>query len=159
WTEELLARPEKAGTHWVYYEDSRTEPGRRIVQRIENFCPFHGEFDRLVRGGRLFAGIGQLLGGAPVLFKEKINLKLPGGCGFEPHQDQQAGWSTYAPMFITALVSIDESNEENGCLHMATGPRVRGLIGQEWKPLTADDMKGLPFESMPTRPGDVLFFD
>src|SRR5438105_10132691 len=93
WTEELLSRPEKPGAHWVYYEDSSTESGRRIVQRIENFCPHHAEFDRLVRGGRLSAGVGQLLGGEPHLFKEKINLKLPGGGGFEPHQDQQAGWS------------------------------------------------------------------
>lgn len=159
WTQELLARPEVPGAHWVYYEDSRAEPGRRIVQRIENFCPFHGEFDRVVRGGRLFAAAAQLLGGDPVLFKEKINLKLPGGGGFDPHQDQQAGWSTYAPMFLTALVSIDSSDEENGCLHMAEGPRVRGMIGREWQPLTAENMSGLSFRPMPTAPGDVLFFD
>ena len=159
WTEELLARPEKPGTHWVYYEDSRSAPGRRIVQRVENFCPFHRGFDGLVHDERLTTATDQLLGGPTVLFKEKINLKLPGGGGFEPHQDQQAGWSTYAPMFVTALVSIDSSSEANGCLLMAYGPRVAGMIGQEWQPLTADDMKGLAFKALPTGPGDVLFFD
>src|SRR5947207_12979374 len=100
----------------VYYEDSLTEPGRRIVQRIENMCPFYPGFDTLLRHGRLIAWAGALLGDEAVLFKDKINFKLPGGGGFELHQDQQAGWSAYAPLFLTAMVSIDESTLENGCL-------------------------------------------
>ena len=161
WTDELLARPEAPGTHWVYYEDSRTEPNRRIVQRIENFCPFHAGFDRMVRSGRLAAAAAELLGGPAVLFKDKINLKLPGGGGFEPHQDQQAGWSVYAPIFLTALVSIDLSNVENGCLWLPEdgAPRATGMIGREWQPLSAAEMAAYRFRPAPTAPGDVLFFD
>lgn len=159
WTEELLARPEAPGAHWVYYEDDRAEPGRRIPQRIENFCPHHAPFDDLVRTGPLPAAIGQLLGEAPVLFKEKINLKLPGGGGFEAHQDQQAGWSAYASFFVTALVSIDGSDEENGCLTMLERGRVTRLIGGEWRPLAAEELEGFASRPVPTRPGDVLFFD
>jgi len=35
-----------------------------------------------------------------VLFKEKVNFKMPGGDGFKPHQDSQAGWDRYADYFV-----------------------------------------------------------
>src|SRR5580692_12332572 len=82
WTTELETGPEVTGRHWIYREDSLTTPGRRIVQRLENFCPFHEAFDGFVRRGALPAWISALLGGPVVLFKDKINFKLPGGAGF-----------------------------------------------------------------------------
>ena len=136
WTEEVCAWPEVPGRHMVYYETSLLDPTAKVVQRVENFCPYHPQFDALVRGGRLLAAVEQLLEGPAVLFKEKVNFKKAGGAGFEPHQDQQAGWSTYAPSFVTALVSIDRATVENGCLEMSDAPRYAGLIGQEWVPLT-----------------------
>jgi len=159
WTDELLAMPELPGRHMVYREDSLLGDGSRVVQRIENFCPYHPEFDALVRGGRLQAAIEQLLRGPVFLFKEKINFKMPGGSGFEAHQDQQAGWSTYAPLFVTALVGIDRATTENGCLEMADAPRFAGLIGDEWRPLTDEEMASFALVPVPTEPGDVLFFD
>jgi hypothetical protein len=156
WTDEIAAAPELPGRHMVYYEDSLLEPGRRIVQRIENMCPFHPGFDSLLRHGRLIAWAGALLGAEAVLFKDKINLKLPGGGGFELHQDQQAGWSAYAPLFLTAMVSIDASQPESGCLEIAAGRHKEGLLGEEWRPL---DAQGLALAAVPTNPGDVVFFD
>lgn len=158
WTGEILARPETPGEHMVYYEDSLQEPGRRIVQRIEYFCGYHANFDRLVNG-ELKAAVAGLLDEDAVLFKEKINFKLPGGAGFEPHQDQQAGWSAYAPLFVTALATIDPATLANGCLEMARGPRVSGLVGREWEPLSEAELAGFALEPVPTEPGDVLFFD
>lgn len=159
WTDELLAMPEIPGAQMVYYEDSLIDPAKRVVQRIENFCPYHREFDALVRGGRLEAAVAQLLDTAAVLYKEKINFKMAGGAGFEPHQDQQAGWSSYAPIFVTALVSIDRATTQNGCLEMCDAPRFAGLIGEEWKPLTPEEMASFALIAVPTEPGDVLFFD
>ena len=156
WTEEIAAAPETPGRHMVYYEDSLTEPGRRVVQRIENFCPFHAGFDGLIRGGRLLNWASSLLGGPAVLFKEKINFKLPGADGFKAHQDQQAGWTIYAPLFLTALVTIDPATLENGCLELSAGRHREGLIGEEWNPLQED---GLDLVPVPTQPGDVIFFD
>jgi hypothetical protein len=158
-TDELTSAPEVPGRHMVYYEDSVTAPSARIVQRIENFCPFHAGFDRLVRSGKLEAAVHQLLGEAVCLFKEKINFKLPGGGSFELHQDQQAGWSTYAPIFLTALVCIDPATIENGCLEMPDCTRLDRMIGPEWAPLTEEHMKGIKLTPTPTEPGDVLFFD
>jgi hypothetical protein len=158
WTDELSARPEEPRVQMVYGEQSLADPAVRLIQRIENFCPFHEGFDRLVHG-RLKAGVEILLGGPAVMFKDKINFKMAGGAGFEPHQDQQAGWSRYAPLFVTALVCIDRATLENGCLEMADAPRFAGMIGEEWAPLTAEQMASFALVSIPSEPGDVLFFD
>jgi hypothetical protein len=157
--DEVSSMPEISGMQMVYREPSLIEPDLRIIQRIEDFCPHHPGFEALIRGGRLQGAVEQLLGGPAVLFKDKINFKMPGGGGFEAHQDQQAGWSAYAPIFVTAMVSIDPATADNGCLELANGPRLAGLVGREWAPLTAEDMKGFKLVPVPTGPGDVLFFD
>lgn len=156
WTEEITAAPEVPGRHMVYYEDSLTEPGRRVVQRIENFCPFHAGFDAVIRRGDLVRWTAALMGGPVVLFKEKINFKLPGASGFKAHQDQQAGWTRWAPLFVTALVTLDPATVENGCLELAPGRHREGLIGEEWAPMSEE---GLGLVPVPTAPGDVIFFD
>ncbi len=155
WTQEVLALPEVSGRHWVYHEKSRKD-GSELVSRIEKIAPFHAGFQNLTEA--LAAPVGQLLNERAVLFKEKINFKMPGAGGFAPHQDSQAGWDTYADFFISALLSIDRATLENGCLQMAAGHHTSGLK-KLWEPLNEDDMKGMSFEPVPTEPGDVVFFD
>jgi 2-aminoethylphosphonate dioxygenase len=159
WTDELEQSPEVPGRAMKYYEPSLLSPGERVLQRIENFCPFHDGFATLCEGDKLRGSVSRLLGEPAVLFKDKINFKLPGGDGFKPHQDQQAGWSTYADLFVTAMVSIDSTTAQNGCLELCAGQHTRGLIGEEWKPLTDDDMRRLGGRAVPTQPGDAVFFD
>jgi hypothetical protein len=158
WTQDLEQRPEQVGAHMVYHELSLTDARARLVQRIENFCPVHPDYDRMIRGP-LRAAVEQLLGEPAALFKDKINFKMAGGAGFEPHQDQQAGWSRYASLFVTALVCIDRATLDNGCLEMAVAPRFAGMIGDEWAPLTPEQMSGFTLIPVPAEPGDVLFFD
>lgn len=159
YTDDMTALPEVAGAHMVYREQSLLDPAAKVIQRIENFCPYHRGFDGLIRGSAIERAVAQVMGGPVVLFKDKINFKMPGGGGFEAHQDQQAGWSTYAPLFVTAMVSIDAATLENGCLEMELGPRRTGLIGREWAPLTAQEMPPSELIAVPTQPGDVLLFD
>lgn len=159
WTDELAAAPEKSGRHWVYREQSRHDSAARIVQRIENFCPYHAGYDRFIRQGRLSEMVSAVLGEPAVLFKEKINFKLAGGSGFKAHQDQQAGWTRYAPLFVTALVSIDAATRANGCLEIASRWQPQGMIGEEWKPLTDAEVAGLGLVPVETAPGDVILFD
>jgi hypothetical protein len=158
-TSEVCELPEVAGKQMLYREPNLLDAQARVFQRVENFCSHHLGFDKLIRSGRLESAVEQLLGGPAVLFKEKINFKMSGGAGFEPHQDQQAGWSRYAPLFVTALVSIDPATLENGCLEIANCPRQSGLIGREWEPLTASEMASFELMPVPTEPGDVVFFD
>jgi len=159
WTNELEHRPEVVGEHWLYRQPSLLDPSRKVIQRIENFCPHHQGFDGFSRRSRLSRAAGQLLGGEALLFKEKINFKEPGGEGFKLHQDQQAGWGRYAPLFVTAMVCIDPSTLENGCLELATGTgRIDRLIGEEWKPIDEAEA-GLSMVSLPMAPGDIALFD
>jgi len=67
WTEEVVAMPELPGRHMVYYEDSLTTPGLRLIQRIENFCQYHSKLDQLIRKGTLAYWAENLLGGMAVL--------------------------------------------------------------------------------------------
>jgi len=159
WTDELQGLPETPGRCMMYFEPSLLHPGERVLQRIENFCPFHDGFAALCDGGKLRGSVSRLFGEPAVLFKDKINFKLPGGDGFKPHQDQQAGWSAYADLFITAMVSLDATTAENGCLELAAGHHTRGLLGDEWTPLTDDDMRRLGARPVPTQAGDAVFFD
>jgi hypothetical protein len=159
WTDELQGLPETPGRQMMYFEPSLLHPGQRVLQRIENFCPFHAGFAALCEGEKLCGTVSRLFGEPAVLFKDKINFKLPGGDGFKPHQDQQAGWSTYADLFITAMVSLDATTAENGCLELCAGQHTRGLLGGEWTPLTDDDMRRLGARPVPTRTGDAVFFD
>jgi 2-aminoethylphosphonate dioxygenase len=158
WADEVVAYPEVPGRHMAYYEDHLHETGGRVLSRIENFCPFHDCFDALLRRGDRVQAVSQLFAEDAVLFKEKINFKLPGSDGFKPHQDVQAGWDAYAPLHITLLLSIDAATPENGCLEIAPGHHRSGLLGPRWEPL-ADELAGVDYVACPTLPGDAILFD
>ncbi|MDH3232991.1 MAG: phytanoyl-CoA dioxygenase family protein, partial [Alphaproteobacteria bacterium] len=121
--------------------------------------PFHAGFRALFAHDRMAAAVSALLGEPAALFKDKINFKMPGGDGFKPHQDQQAGWGTYADFFITAMVSIDRATAQNGALKLAAGHHDKGLVHKEWEPLNDNDMGGMDFVTCETEPGDAVFFD
>ena len=159
WTRELFEMPEQAGRHMVYYEDDLRHAGGRVVQRIEYFTDFHDGFQEVFTRGRMIKAVSELLGEPARLFKEKVNYKMPGGDGFKAHQDVQAGWNDYASFYITALVSIDAATLENGCLEVAAGFHDRGLVGEEWAPLTDEQIASMDFVPYPTKPGDAMFFD
>lgn len=156
WTDEVLAMPEETGKHWVYHEKSLRGDDANLISRIENITPFHDGFRQMTEALR--QPTGQLLGEEAILFKEKVNFKMPGGDGFKPHQDSQAGWDYYVDFFISVLVSIDASTTENGCLQMCGGHHKRGLF-KSWEPLTDTDMADMEFINVETEPGDMVFFD
>jgi len=160
WATDIAALPEEAGRHWVYHETSLLDGKKDLINRIENMTPFHEGLSELA--GSFMPSVGQLLGEAAALFKDKINFKMSGGEGFEPHQDSQAGWEDYAKYFINVMVCIDEATIENGCLELARRPDSLAdahLVGQEWVPLSEQATAAMDFKSYPMRPGDVIFFD
>ncbi|MBW4633161.1 MAG: phytanoyl-CoA dioxygenase family protein [Iphinoe sp. HA4291-MV1] len=159
WVDEVQSLPEVPGKYMMYFEDSLLAPGKRVLSRIENFCPYHEGFHALINGEEMLQRVSELFSEPAVLFKEKINFKMRGGNGFTPHQDAQAGWNDYASLFITVLISIDKSTVENGCLELAAGHHQRGLIGELWKPLTEENIKGMEFIPVQALPGDAVFFD
>eukprot|EP00977_Amphora_coffeiformis_P005966 scaffold1271_cov167-Amphora_coffeaeformis.AAC.1 len=96
---------------------------RRKITRFENFVSSHNEWTRLCQ---YIGNVVSVICERPmVLFKEKLNLKPPGGSGFAPHLDAPSlrvalgdeGPST----FVTVMVAIDSMNEQNGCLQFDKG--------------------------------------
>ena len=156
WTKEVTNYPEVRDKYMMYFERSKLSSADRILSRMENIEPFHQGFSDLFMRGEIQQITSQLFNDKAILFKDKINFKMPGGDGFKAHQDVQAGWDRYAKLHITALVSVDASTIENGCLEMASGFHNKGLIGEAWKPLEED---ALDYVSVSTNPGDTIFFD
>lgn len=158
WTDEVASMPEAPGKYMMYFEPSQTD-GSRILCRIENFVPFHQGFSKLITARRMQLAVSELFGEEAVLFKDKINFKLPGGDGFKEHQDVQAGWDDYAGIHITAMIAIDETNAANGSLEMIAGMHKQGVLGSMWAPLTEDDTGQAQYEAVHCQPGDAVFFD
>ena len=155
----LVARGPEPGKEMFYNEDSLLEKGGKVLSRIEKFADFNPAMRRFTQEPKMVGRVSELLNDGVVLFKEKVNFKLPGGGGFAPHQDIQPGWDEYAPYFLSVLVTIDKSTVENGCLELAAGCHTRGMLGEKWKPLTEEQLRGVKFEAYPMEPGDVAFFD
>ena len=158
WTDEVSGSPEIAGHYMMYFEPSKQD-GSRIISRIEDFVSFHEGFAELITRRRMQTAVSELFGEPAVLFKDKINFKLPGGDGFKEHQDVQAGWDDYAPLHITAMIAIDETNEANGSVEMIPGMHKQGLLGRMWEPLTESDTANAEYQPVHCQPGDAVFFD
>jgi hypothetical protein len=157
WTDDVQGWPETPGKWMKYFEQDPA--GQRLLNRLEDVLPFHPGFRELAGSEALAGACGQLFGEPAVLFKDKINFKQPGGGGFEPHQDVQAGWARYASLHITALLTIDRTTRANGCLEMAANFHGQRLIGTEWEPLTAEQLAGIDWVAVEAEPGDAVFFD
>jgi ectoine hydroxylase-related dioxygenase (phytanoyl-CoA dioxygenase family) len=158
WTDEVANYPEVPGKYMMYFEKSQVD-GERILCRIENFVPYHDGFSKLITARRMQQAVSELFGEEAILFKDKINFKLPGGDGFKEHQDVQAGWDDFADLHITAMIAIDETNEANGSLEMIPGMHRDGLLGEMWAPLTDEDTRHAPYVAVHCKPGDAVFFD
>lgn len=159
WANEVAAMPEEAGSVWMYFDHDKKYADGRLLNRIENFIPFHQGFRELITRKRMQQAVSELFSDKAILFKEKINFKLPDGGGFAEHQDVQAGWDRYGKLHITAMISIDETNAANGSLEMIPGMHQQGVLGSMWAPLTDDDTKGVEYTAVHCQPGDAVFFD
>jgi ectoine hydroxylase-related dioxygenase (phytanoyl-CoA dioxygenase family) len=158
WTDGVAGSPETPGHYMMYFEASKQD-GSRIISRIEDFVSFHEDFAKLITRKRMQQAVSDLFDEQAVLFKDKINFKLPGGDGFKEHQDVQAGWDDYADLHITAMIAIDETNAENGSVEMIPGMHKQGLLGKMWAPLTNTDTANASYEPVHCKPGDAVFFD
>ncbi len=159
WTAEIEAWPDTPGRWMRYYEKSAGDAGR-MPARIENFLPYHGGIDGFFSGKRLNQHFESILGEPVVVFKDKINLKGPGGAGFTAHQDGPAYVGFGVDFFVTAMVPIDPFTPENGCLEMAREAVIRDDLPQNPDGTIRDDIAAT-FDWIPVlaHPGDLIVFD
>jgi len=158
WTVDLAQRPERAGRWMKYFE--RTPADDRLLCRIENFIPFHAGFDALLRGPEILARVSQLMGEQSVLFKEKINFKLPGGSGFAAHQDAPAFDAFGQRYHITVLITVDPSDTHNGGLEFGEPTERYCILKQNPDGTVAQQVEEkMQWTALDLPPGSVVFFD
>ena len=159
WTSELEAWPETPGRWMKYFENGKGDDTRQLC-RIENFIPYHEGLRQLIVGPGVMTILEQLMGETPCLFKEKINYKLPGGSGFEPHQDAPAFTSFDQRFHVTLLIAVDAQTRENGCLEFSDPvPIYETLPQSEGGALETELGNRLPWRAMELAAGAAVFFE
>jgi hypothetical protein len=160
WTDEVAAWPEVPGRWMRYYERRKDAPAERLLARIENFMPFHPGLAAAFSSPRLMDLLAECCGEPVVLFKDKINFKLPGGAGFADHQDAPAYVDFGVEHHLTVMVPVDPFTRENGCLEMAREACARVFLDQNPDgTLRPQVMAGMDVEALCAEPGDVIVFD
>ena len=158
WAGDLMERPETPGKWMKYFEE--TQDGERVLCRVENFLAYHGGLSKLITDPVIMKILEQLMGEPACLFKEKMNVKLPGGAGFGAHQDAPAFVSFGQKYHITMMISIDDSTEEKGCLEFSEAVNGQETLKQGPGGVVHPDIeKELPWRHYETRAGDIVFFD
>ncbi len=130
----------------------------KVLSRTENFVSSHTSFREFLLSSSIKDYLTMLFDDEPILFKEKINYKYPGGAGYAPHQDAPA--YPFGKKHITMLLAIDDSDINNGCLEFARGRNNEGIINIDEKgcidSLTAEKFV---WEKIPLKKGGAVFFD
>jgi hypothetical protein len=153
WVDEVAALADGAGGILQHFEGTDAGP---MLCRSENFVPIHDELRALLCRGTLLDVAGALLGEPAVLYKEKVNYKLPGGAGFSPHQDAPA--YPMIQVHVSAMVAVDDADETNGGLEVVSGhySEVLPLDGRGCiEAAVADRLEWTP---VPVRAGQTLWF-
>jgi ectoine hydroxylase-related dioxygenase (phytanoyl-CoA dioxygenase family) len=153
WVDEVAAWPDGAG-EWLHYREM-TDDGPKLC-RTENFVPFHDGLRGLLADGPMLEAASALLGEQAVLYKEKINYKLPGGAGFAPHQDAPA--YRFVDAHVSCMVAVDDATEGNGCLEVVSAQHHELLPTDDAGCVRADVVADLEWTPVEVRAGQMLWF-
>tara|TARA_B100000242_G_C43003688_1_gene466349 strand:+ start:109 stop:849 length:741 start_codon:yes stop_codon:yes gene_type:complete len=142
------------------------------IRRYENFYNKTIELNRL--NIKILKLLKNLFKSDFVIFKDKLNLKPPGGEGFSAHYDgifyfkiknkKFKGWYEYANKFYNVLIPFDDSNKLNGTIQIAKEDK-KGFLSL-YKNTTKDGTPNLlrsfekkkKFENINMKKGDVCIF-
>ncbi|KAJ3069137.1 hypothetical protein HDU98_007802 [Podochytrium sp. JEL0797] len=150
------------GTFLDYFEaiDGTQTPK---LCRLENFCK-EGWWGQAARGtvseivGQIFCnGDGS---DDAVLFKDKMNMKPPGGMGFACHQDVTAYKAgDLVDYHISVMVTVDASTPAKGPLEVVAEFPEKKILANTKGAVNKDVEDKLEFKQILVQPGDVVFFD
>lgn len=152
WADEVAAWPDEGG--WLHHREL-TDTGPALC-RTENLVPHHPGLRSLLCEGTLVEAAAALLGEPAVLYKDKLNHKLPGGAGYAPHQDAPA--YRFVDVHVSCMVAIDDAAEQNGCLEVVSGAHDRLWPTDEAGCIRADVVASMSWDPVPVRAGDTLWF-
>lgn len=153
WIDEIAGWPDD-GDGWMHHREM-TAAGPELC-RSENLIPFHDGLRRLLTSGEMLATASALLGEPAVLYKEKVNYKLPGGAGYSPHQDAPA--YPFIDAHVSCMVAVDDATVSNGCLEVASGHHHEVLPTDDRGCVRGDVVAVLPWEPVEVPAGHTLWF-
>ncbi len=154
WVDELVEWSRSGGPGLHHHEQTDAGPA---IARSERFADDHPQLNEFVRGGVVAEVLEALFGEPPILFKEKVNYKLPGGGGFAPHQDATA--YRFVDHHISVMAPIDAATEASGCLWFAPGHHRGQLLTDDRGRVAEKAQAELDWRPVEVRPGDLVFFD
>jgi ectoine hydroxylase-related dioxygenase (phytanoyl-CoA dioxygenase family) len=152
WADEVAALAESSG---VLQHLERTETGAQLC-RSEHFVEMHRGLADLLTTGPMLDVASALLGEPAVLYKEKINHKLPGGAGYSAHQDAPA--YPLLASHVSAMVAIDDSDGDNGGLEVVSACFDRVLPMDERGCVDRSVETSLVWEPVSVPAGSTLWF-
>lgn len=110
-----------------------------------------------------------------LIFKDKFNLKPPGGEGFIAHydgvfyfidskNDKKKGWYEYGNLFVSVLLSLDDSDQQNGTIEIAKSHQnnfyelLKNTKNDGTPDLLEEIEKKTKFEKIDLNAGDLVIF-
>lgn len=152
WADEVAALPETTG---VLQHREQTDAGPRLC-RSEHFVEVHAGMRDLLTTGTLLEVATALLDEPAVLYKEKLNHKLPGGAGYSPHQDAPA--YPLVSHHVSAMIAIDDADADNGGLEVVSGCFDTALPMDDRGCIDARTARALQWEPVTVPAGTTLWF-
>lgn len=153
WMDDIATWPVD-GQGWMHHHEM-TDDGPKLC-RSENLVPFHDGLRELLTTGSLLSVASALLGSPAVLYKEKVNYKLPGGAGYAPHQDAPA--YPFIDAHVSCMVAIDDATPDNGCLEVVSGHHHELLEMDDAGCVAPAVVESLTWDVVPVRAGQTLWF-
>tara|TARA_Y100001970_G_scaffold13925_1_gene15722 strand:+ start:248 stop:1015 length:768 start_codon:yes stop_codon:yes gene_type:complete len=138
-----------------YYEEVEGLPK---LCRIEKFLEDNKFLKKQILGEDILGYINKLNSKSFYLYKEKINIKFPGGSGYSAHQDATAYHKLKG--HITCLIALTEMNQENGCLYISKLKNNNELLSYDKNGCIEKSLdKKLLWQPIIMSKGDCLFFN
>jgi predicted HD phosphohydrolase len=134
------------------------QDGRVQICRVENFCSSIQKWKGITMLAEQICG--ELFNEPAVLFKDKLNYKMPGGGGFLAHQDATAYKpDEFASVHISVMVAVDPARSDDvGPLQFAKGRHEEGIFPHTKGVIEKTVEDSLVFEPLYAERGDIVFF-
>jgi hypothetical protein len=140
---------------------AHVETGDQLFEVFDPVNDISPICERITRDERLVALVESIMGEAACLFKEKLIFKPPGALGYNLHQDIPRYWAGFPRSFLTVLIPIDPTTEDNGCTEVFSGYHHEFLSPADRPDLymLADDcVDPARRVNLVLEPGDVAIF-
>lgn len=154
--EKLEIWPEEKNGPLKYFEKSKSNQ-QELLNRVEKIIEFFPDFENFITC-KLIALLNQLTGVPYTLFKEKINFKMPGGGGFNPHQDAPAFKKFIQDEMYTVMIPLQKTNQINGCLQVSENFFKKTIIPHIDGKISEDNLNNIKWLSIEQNERDIFLF-